>query len=60
MTGFLVQQRSPKALALAMLDAMESPGRLREVADRARAKARTEFSLDRYQKQMIDAIEAAL
>ena len=59
-TGFLVGQRSPKALALAMLDALEAPGRLREVAAHARAKARSEFSLDRYRTQMIEAVEAAL
>jgi len=59
-TGFLVEERSPKALALAMLDAIESPIRLRQAAEKARAKARTEFSLERYRAQMIEAIEAAL
>jgi len=59
-TGFLVEERSPKALAFAMLDALESPGRRREVADRARAKARTEFSLERYRAQMIEVVEAAM
>ncbi len=59
-TGFLVEHRSPKALALAVLDLLESPRRLGEVAERARAKARGEFSLERYQAQMVQAIEAAL
>jgi glycosyltransferase involved in cell wall biosynthesis len=59
-TGFLVETHSPKALARAVLDAMESPGRLRDVAEMARAKARTEFSMERYRAQMIEAIEAAL
>jgi len=59
-TGFLVEERSPKALALSMLDALESAGRRCEVAQRARAKARREFSMERYQKQMVVAIEAAV
>jgi glycosyltransferase involved in cell wall biosynthesis len=59
-TGFLVEERSPKALAFAIRDAMEAPGRLREVAEKARAKARTEFSLERYRAEMIQAIEAAV
>jgi glycosyltransferase involved in cell wall biosynthesis len=59
-TGFLVEQRSAKALALAMLDALEAPARQRAMAENARAKARTEFSLERYRAQMIEAIEAAV
>ena len=59
-TGSLVEERSPKALAFAIHDAMEAPGRLREVAEKARAKARTEFSLDRFRAEMIQAIEAAV
>jgi glycosyltransferase involved in cell wall biosynthesis len=59
-TGFLVEERSPKALALAMLDAMEAPGRLRAAAENAREKARTEFSLERYRAQVVEAVEAAV
>ncbi len=59
-TGFLVEERTPKALALAMLDVLEAPDRRREVAKRARAKARGDFSLERYQAQMLGAMEAAL
>lgn len=59
-TGFLVQERTATALALAMLDALKSPRRLEEVATRARARARTEFSMERYRGQMVEAIEAAL
>lgn len=58
-TGFLVEERSPKALALAILDALESPGRRAETAARARAKVLTEFSLERYRAQMVEAIEDA-
>jgi glycosyltransferase involved in cell wall biosynthesis len=59
-TGFLVEERSPKALAFAIRDVLREPERLREVAENARAKARTEFSLERYRAEMIEAIEAAL
>jgi glycosyltransferase involved in cell wall biosynthesis len=59
-TGFLVNQRSPQALAFAMQDLLREPQRLRDAAEKARAKARGEFSLERYRAQMIKAIEAAL
>jgi glycosyltransferase involved in cell wall biosynthesis len=57
-TGYLVEERSPKALAFAMLDALEAPARRREMAGRARAKARSEFSLERYRAEMIDTMAA--
>jgi len=59
-TGFLVEERSPKALALAMRDVLGEPERLREVAEKARFKARSEFSLERYRAEMIETIEAAV
>jgi glycosyltransferase involved in cell wall biosynthesis len=59
-TGFLVEERSPKALALAIRDLVREPDRLREVAENARAKARSEFSLERYRAEMIEAIKAAV
>jgi len=59
-TGLLVEERSPKALACAIRDLLRQPDRLRKAAENARAKARTEFSLERYRAQMIEAIEAAL
>ena len=59
-TGFLVAERTPKALALAMLDVLESPQRRRDAAARARTKALGEFSLERYRRQMVDAIEAVM
>jgi len=58
-TGFLVEERSPKALALAIRDLLREPHRLREAAERACAKARSEFSLERYRAEMIETIEAA-
>jgi glycosyltransferase involved in cell wall biosynthesis len=59
-TGFLVEERTPKALAFAMRDLLREPGRLREMAEKARAKARAEFSLERYRAEMIEAIGAAV
>ncbi|HTT66025.1 MAG TPA: glycosyltransferase family 4 protein [Bryobacteraceae bacterium] len=59
-TGFLVEERSPKALAFAIQDLLREPDRLRAAAEKARAKARTDFSLERYRAQMVEAIEAAL
>jgi glycosyltransferase involved in cell wall biosynthesis len=59
-TGCLVEERSPKALALAIGDLLREPERLREVAERACAKARGDFSLERYRAEMAAAIEAAV
>jgi glycosyltransferase involved in cell wall biosynthesis len=59
-TGFLVEERSPKALAFAIRDVIREPHRLREAAENARAKARGEFSLERYRAETIETIEAAV
>lgn len=59
-TGFLVNDPSPHALALAVRGLAEEPQRLRAVVERARAKAANEFSLERYREQMMDAMKAAL
>lgn len=59
-TGFLVQKRSAKALAAGMRDLIGSPERLRAAAERARAKAGGEFSMERYRAEMVDAIEAVV
>jgi glycosyltransferase involved in cell wall biosynthesis len=59
-TGFLVEERSPSELAFAIRDIMREPRRLREVAESARARARTEFSLERYRAQMIETMEEAV
>jgi hypothetical protein len=39
---------------------LREPHGLREAAEKARAKARAEFSLERYRAEMIEAIEAAV
>ncbi len=60
-TGFLVEQRSAEALAKAMRHLLLcEQDRMREVAERARSKALSDFSLERYQAQMIEAMKAAL
>ncbi|MGA2132124.1 MAG: glycosyltransferase family 4 protein [Bryobacteraceae bacterium] len=58
-TGFLVEQHSARALAFAMQNALRDAPRLRQIAAAAQAKARSEFSLERYRRQMVEAIEAA-
>jgi glycosyltransferase involved in cell wall biosynthesis len=59
-TGFLVEERSPKALAFAMLDALEAPPACAKWPNEgARAKARGEFSLERYRAQMIEPESAS-
>ena len=58
-TGFLVEERSPRALASAIQGLLGEPRCMREVAEHALAKARGEFSLKRYQEEMLAAMEAA-
>jgi glycosyltransferase involved in cell wall biosynthesis len=58
-TGFLVEERSPRALASAIHGLLGEPCLMREVAERALAKARGELSLARYQEEMLAAMEAA-
>ena len=57
-TGFLVEERSPEALAFAIWDLLRQPERMREMTGKAREKARGEFSLERYRARMIEAIDA--
>jgi len=58
-TGFVVDNRSPRGLAFGIRNLLREPHRLREAAEQARAKARTIFTLERYRAQIIEAIEAA-
>ncbi|MFN7997188.1 MAG: glycosyltransferase family 4 protein [Bryobacteraceae bacterium] len=59
-TGFLVEQASPKALAWTVLNLLgRERYKLAHVAENARIKATTAFSLERYQAQMLESIEAA-
>jgi glycosyltransferase involved in cell wall biosynthesis len=60
-TGFLVEQRSHEALAAAMRHwLLREPERLRDVAACARLRAGTEFSLERYRQQMLEAMQSAV
>jgi glycosyltransferase involved in cell wall biosynthesis len=58
-TGFLVERRSPEALARAILEVLRDPERTQAAAERARVRADYEFSLERYQAQMLGAMEWA-
>jgi glycosyltransferase involved in cell wall biosynthesis len=59
-TGFLVKERSPEALASAMRRLLTmDPCRLREVSACALARTRDEFSLERYRARILESIEAA-
>ena len=60
-TGFLVEQRSHEALAGAMRHwLLREPERLREASACARLKAGSEFSLERYRQQMLEAMQSAV
>ena len=55
-TGWLVDERSPAALAAAMRALISEPKLLCDIAAAARAKALGSFSLERYQNQILEAI----
>jgi len=60
-TGFLVEERSHEALAGAMRHwLLREPERLREASACARLKAGSEFSLERYQGQILEAMQSAV
>ena len=59
-TGVLVEERSPEALAAAMRGLLGAPDRMREVAEGALAKVRCEFHLERYQQEMLAAMESSV
>lgn len=59
-TGLLVEPRSPENLACAIEGLLREPFRLREFTERARSRALRNFSLERFQAQMVQAVEAAL
>ena len=59
-TGFLVRESSPEALAAALREVLRGePERLCEMAERARIKALSDFSLERYREQMMEALNTA-
>jgi glycosyltransferase involved in cell wall biosynthesis len=59
-TGFLAAANSPAALAARIRSVLSMRlGLLREVADRAQAACREEYALDRFQREVADAIAQA-
>ena len=59
-TGFLVEEQSAAALASAIADLVRRSDRLLRVADNARVRAESEYSLERWQHEMTDCIAASL
>lgn len=55
-TGTLVHDRTPKALAAAILKAALWPGQVAQLAEQALAVAQSRFSLDRFQAEVCDAL----
>ncbi len=60
LTGLLAPPPSPEALASALIDALATPNRLRQIAESARTQARLDFTLERYRHQMLEAIQSAV
>jgi glycosyltransferase involved in cell wall biosynthesis len=55
-TGFLAPERSPEALAATLGELLRQPQRLSQAAARARLKTATQFTLERYQAHMLEAL----
>lgn len=58
-TGILVHERTPEALAEAILWAVARPGLLNEIAARAYRRWQECYTLSRFQSGICDAVEAA-
>ena len=58
-TGALVEERTPRALAQAILEASEHPERMNIIAARAYARFQTHYTLGRFQSDVSDAVEEA-
>lgn len=58
-TGFLVEPPTPEALAAQLEHLLDSPEQLREVADRAYAAWKENFTVGRYQHEVLAVIEMA-
>jgi glycosyltransferase involved in cell wall biosynthesis len=59
-TGLLVKQHTPEALAEAILDAVADPQRLNKIAERGYERWRRCYTVPRYQSEVCDALEGAM
>jgi glycosyltransferase involved in cell wall biosynthesis len=55
-TGFLVEPPTPEALAIRLLELLSAPERLREIADTAHGIRKEQFTLERYQREVLEVI----
>jgi glycosyltransferase involved in cell wall biosynthesis len=55
-TGFLVEPPTPEALAARLQELLSSPERLAEIADSAYEIWKEEFTVERYQREVLEAI----
>ena len=58
-TGLLVHQHTPEALAEGILDAVADPERLNEIAERGYELWQRCYTLARFQSEVCDAVEGA-
>jgi glycosyltransferase involved in cell wall biosynthesis len=58
-TGLLLTQRTPEALAAAILEAVGDPQRLSAMAERGYARWQSRYTLTRFQSEVCDAAEGA-
>jgi glycosyltransferase involved in cell wall biosynthesis len=59
-TGLLVAERTPEALAEAILEAVGDPQRLDAMAERGHARWQHRYTLTRFQSEVCDAVEGAV
>jgi len=59
-TGILVEGRSPGDLARSVLAAVAHPDRMHAIADRAFARWRERYTLERFQSEVCEAVEDAV
>jgi glycosyltransferase involved in cell wall biosynthesis len=55
-TGFLVEPPAPEALSARLLELLNTPERRREIADSAHGIWKQEFTVERYQREVLEVI----
>ncbi len=60
MTGALVRERSPEALAAAILDVVRCPARLRDFAHAGRKRWQRHYTLPRFQSEICGLLESRM